>query len=354
MSSASAGERPIGVGVVGLGVMGAQHIESYRVAQLTGAANQLVAVCDADAQRRAGIRPVDGEHAVSGDATERFFDPGLVQAYESPTELFADDAVELVSVCTYTDSHVPLALEALAAGKHVLLEKPVALTPEEVQVLVDAAAAVPGQLCMPAMCMRFWPGWRWLAEVVQDGSLGAVRRASFRRLSAAPHWGQDFYEDPTRSGGALVDLHVHDADFVRWCFGVPSAVETTGSLAQIKTRYLFADGRADVMAEGFWDRDPSTAFFMGYRVEFEVATADFAFGREPALRVERRGEPVEPVALADGNGYDGEISHVLRAIHALKAGTTVPLDARLEEAIGLQAMLAAERLSLESGAVVAL
>ena len=112
----SAPQTPINVGVVGLGVMGAQHIESYRVASVTGAPNRLVAVCDADADRRAGVRNVAGALAVGEDATERLFDPGLVMAYETPAELFADGSVDLVSLCTYTDSHVALAIAALAAG----------------------------------------------------------------------------------------------------------------------------------------------------------------------------------------------------------------------------------------------
>jgi predicted dehydrogenase len=345
---------PVNVGIVGLGVMGAQHIESYRVADVTGATNRLVAVCDADAERRAGVRHVEGNLAVGEDASERLFDPDLVQGYETPEELFADGSIELVSLCTYTDSHVPLAKAALEAGKHVLVEKPVALTAGEVQTLVDVAAAHPDQVCMPGMCMRFWPGWRWLADMVRGGSMGAVRVASFRRTSAAPHWGQQFYEDATRSGGALVDLHVHDADFVRWCFGPPVAVETTGDLSQLRTAYIYEDGPSEVMAEGGWDKDPNSKFFMGYRVEFEAGTADYMLGRDPDLRLEHPGQSVEPVALVDGNGYDGEIAHLVRAIHALRAGEPHPLDAHVHEAVGLMAMLAAERRSLESGERVAL
>jgi predicted dehydrogenase len=345
---------PVGVGVVGLGVMGAQHIESYRVAAVNGAHNRLVAVCDADAQRRAGLRHVEGNLTVDEGAEGRLFDPAVVKGYADPAALFADPAVELVSLCTYTDSHVPLAKAALEAGKHVLVEKPVALTAAAVRVLGEVAAAHPRQLCMPAMCMRFWPGWRWLAAVVRDGSMGAVRRASFRRVSAVPHWGSRFYEDATRSGGALVDLHVHDADFVRWCFGPPIAVVTTGSLQNLRTQYIYEDERLEVVAEGGWDKDPRTRFFMGYRVEFDKGTADFMFGREPELRVEHPGRSVEPVALMDGNGYDAEVAHLVHAVLALRAGGEPSVLALVDEAVGLMAMLEAERRSLESGERVTL
>ena len=340
--------------MVGLGMMGAQHIESYRVAHVTGAPNQLVAVCDGDAQRRTGLRHVEGNLAVDEDATEQLFNPSLVQGYETPEQLFADGAVELVSLCTYTDSHVPLAIAALEAGKHVLVEKPVALTAKEVQRLVDVSAAHPRQLCMPAMCMRFWPGWQWLAGTVREGSLGAVIRAIFRRNSAVPRWGSAFYEDATRTGGALIDLHVHDADFVRWCFGPPAAVESSGSLQQVRTQYIYENGPAEIFAEGGWDKNPNMNFVMSFRVEFEAGTADFMFGREPELRLERKGQRVEPIALADGTGYDGEISHLVRAVHDLREGKSRTLVAHVHEAVDLMAMMAAERRSLETGERVAL
>jgi hypothetical protein len=131
-------------------------------------------------------------------------------------------------------------------------------------------------------------------------------------------------------------------------------VETVGTLQQLRTQYVYENGPAEVFAEGGWDKDPNVSFVMSYRVEFEAGTADFMFGREPELRLERPGQSVEPVALTDGTGYDAEISHLVRAVHDLRAGQSRPLIAHVHEAVDLMNMLAAERRSLESGERVAL
>jgi len=353
--------KPLGVGVVGLGVMGAQHVESYRVANAVGAHNRLVAVCDPSEERRSGQLDGGGNLETDGAEPRRLFEPDQLSAYAKPEELLADEAVDVVSICTYTDSHVPLAIAALEAGKHVLVEKPIALRSADVAELVTVAARHGEQFCMPAMCIRFWPGWRWVRERVVDGSLGAVQSARFRRFAAAPNWGREFYGDATRSGGALTDLHVHDADFVRWVFGPPHAVETTGNPTQFSTRYIYDGDGPEVHADGAWVPDPKTPFYMGFRVAFEQGVADYAFGREPLLRLEVPGQRVQPIALPEGNGYDAEVTHLLKAIEAQRvvaeggAPDANPfLDASLVEAVDLMAMIEAERESLESGARVGL
>ena len=111
----------IGVGVIGLGFMGRMHIGAYSAAPGCG----LVAVCDQDPARLGGEATEDGN--LAGGAS-RLFDPETVRGYTSAEEIFADDGVQLISICTHTTTHVDLAIAALEAGKHVLVEKPVALT----------------------------------------------------------------------------------------------------------------------------------------------------------------------------------------------------------------------------------
>jgi len=159
-------------------------------------------------------------------AADRLFDASEVHTYTNPAGLLADEAVDLVSICTHTDTHVDLAIAALRAGKHVLVEKPVALRAADARRLVDVAAGA-NTLCMPAMCVRFWPEWAWLKQRIDDQAYGPVRSAVFQRLGGTPPWAQEFYGDVARSGGALVDLHVHDADLS----GGASATRTPWSAA---------------------------------------------------------------------------------------------------------------------------
>ena len=336
---------PIGVGIVGLGYMGRTHMAAYRSAAGAGFANRIVALCDSELAR------VGGKAFQLGNMEKRGSNPfaglGSVAIHAEAAELFADESIQLVSLCTPTDTHVPLALAALAAGKHVLVEKPVALRAREVARLA-AAARRAKRLCMPAMCMRFWPGWSWLKDAIDARTFGRVRSAVFRRLGSPPAWSRGFYGNPAKSGGALFDLHVHDADFVRHCFGAPASVVSTGSLDHVTTLYRFASGPEHVAAEGGWDHAGGFPFFMGFTVVFERATAEFALGREPVLALAREGK-ASAIPLEEGTGYDGEIRHAL----AVVAGRARP-RATIDEAVGLVRMLEAERKSLASGRPVSL
>lgn len=329
--------RPPGVGIIGLGFMGRTHLKAYRRAAAAGFANRLVAVADADAERRQG-RSAGPGNLEREACDERLFAPEEVRGHADPAELLADPEVDVVSICTPTASHVPLAMAALAAGKHVLVEKPLALTAAAARPLL-AAVERADAVCMPAMCMRFWPAWAWLKERVDDGSFGAVRSAAFRRLGSRPTWA-GFYADPAQSGGALLDLHIHDADFVQHLFGAPQRVEAAGSLDHVTCLYRYQAGPAHVVAEGGWDHADGFPFRMRYTVVFDRATADFDLGRAPELLLFRggRGEQVQLPANHDGtplDGYDLEIRHFLAAV----SDRRTPLAATIPQAVELLEML---------------
>ncbi len=133
-----------------------------------------------------------------------------------------------MDICTPTPLHPTQAIAALKAGKHVLCEKPLARTSAEAREILQAAETAPGFL-MPAMCMRFWPGWSWLKQMVTQESYGKVLAARFRRESEMPAWSrQGTYSGGNDPGGALFDLHIHDTDFVNHLFGRPASVFSSG------------------------------------------------------------------------------------------------------------------------------
>ena len=341
--------RIVRVGVVGLGFMGATHIAAFLAAARDGFPCALAAVCDTKESRRRGIFSDVGGNIGDAAGQAPAFDPARVRAYADADELLADRDVDLVSICTHTDAHVDLAARALRAGKHVLVEKPVALKVDDVRRLRDVARATK-QLCMPAMCMRFWPAWAWLKERIGDGSLGRCTALTLTRLGATPAWSRTFYGDLARSGGALVDLHVHDADFVYFCFGRPASVYSVGDLTHVTTAYHFDDGPPHVVAEGAW-LAPGSPFRMRYVAAFEGATVDYDLGRAEPLLLCRDGR-AEPVEVSRLLGYDEEVRHLVGAI----AGGTDPseLRATLDDAVAVTEMLDAERASTERRATVQL
>lgn len=342
------GDKLVRVGVIGLGFMGATHVAAYQSAARDGFPCALVAVCDHKSWRREGWLGDVGGNIGDTSGAKQAFDPRRVTAYVHADELLAEPTVDLVSICTPTDTHADFAIRSLLAGKHVLVEKPVALRADDVR-RVEHAARESKSLCMPAMCMRFWPAWAWLKDRIDDRRYGACTGLTLTRIGSAPAWSSSFYSDARRSGGAIVDLHIHDADFVRYCFGDPVSVFSAGSVNHVTTIYQFTKtgtGPVLVVAEGGW-LAPGTGFRMRYVAEFEHASADFDFGRDPQLLLSHDGKcnPVEVSALS---GYDEEIRHLVQAVAEQKR----ELRATLADAIKVAELLDAERRSLEERDIV--
>lgn len=319
--------------------MGRTHIAAFNRA----AHCQVVAVADRNRVRLTGDG--EGEGNFDTGVGERLFDPGEISTCEDAMELIDHPDVELVSVTTPTPTHRELALAVVRSGRHLLVEKPVDLDPAVI-LEISEAARESGVLAMPAHCMRFWPAWAWMKNQIDLQTFGPVLRATFTRTGAAPGWNPSFYLDDQKSGGAIVDLHIHDADFVVHCFGTPTAVRSTGSRRLVKTKYEF-DGGPEVTAIGGWLEPPDAPFTMRAEIECEKGTIRFDLAKNPEVEVALPDGSVEyfPEASLEGTGYDGEIRVLLEAI---RRGDTSP-PVRLEDAALTASVLQAEIESVDRG-----
>ena len=308
--------------IVGLGFMAATHIRACR--QVPGA--RIAALCNPSG------RHLDGDFThVAGNvgATDPVkLDMNGVKATRHFEELLDDPGIHLIDICAPTKAHRDLAVAALRAGKHVLCEKPLARNVADAREIADAAAAAKG-FFMPAMCLRFWPEWAWLKAAIADGRYGKVLAARFRRVAEPPGWGQKNFFAGAESGGALFDLHVHDTDFVQFCFGRPAGVFSTGGVKfsgafdHVVTQYQVASG-AMVHAEGGWAMTPGFGFHMSYTVNFERATADYDLARgKEALRLCEEGRPARVIACEGADGYVGELRHLVECIQTGRAPSVV-------------------------------
>lgn len=302
------------IGIVGLGFMAAAHIRAYR--QVEGA--RIAALCNPSG------RHLDGDFSdVVGNvgATDPVkLDMDGVRATRVFDELLQDPAIAAIDICAPTKAHQELAVAALRAGKHVLCEKPLARTSAAARAIVDEARRARG-IFMPAMCLRFWPEWAWLKQAIADRRFGRVLSARFRRVAEPPGWGKNTFFNGAESGGALFDLHVHDTDFVQFCFGRPRAVFSTGyvkfsgAVDHVVTQYE-VEGDAIVHAEGGWAMSPGFGFNMSYTVNFEGATADYDSARgQENLRLAVDGSPATVVPCPGPDGYVGELRHFVECIH---------------------------------------
>jgi predicted dehydrogenase len=333
---------PVNVAVVGLGFMGVTHLRAYK----QHSAARIAAVCDA-------VRlPVNGVlQGVVGNITKSDdIDLGRdVKVYTKLDQVLADPEVDLVDLCTPTPLHPEQAIAALKAGKHVFCEKPIARTSAAAREIVRVASASKGFL-MPAMCMRFWPGWSFLKQVVDQQTYGRVLAARFRRVSEMPAWSrQGTYT--TDLGGALFDLHIHDTDFVHFLFGQPQTVFASGVIApggsinHVVTQYNYANGPA-IYAEGSWLL--TKGFNMAYTVHCERATIDFDLSRgADALLLNEQGKEAQTIKC-DGDGYNEEIRYVVDCAQSGRKPSIVTAQD------GFTALLTceAEETSVRSGQVV--
>jgi predicted dehydrogenase len=222
------------------------------------------------------------------------------------------------------------------------VEKPVALEEKSIAALGDLAARA-GRWVVPAFCMRHWPGWAWLHQRIRAGTFGPALGGSFLRTGARPDW-SEVYADDRRSGGALFDIHIHDVDFIRWCWGTPRTVSSTGSIRHLATHYRMTGGPGVLVAEGGWLSQPGTPFRMRYTVEFADAVVDFDLGRDPTVLL-TRGTITEPVRFPPGSAYDLQARHFLDLI---LDRTDQPV-ATLDDALLVTAILRAERASIDQG-----
>ncbi|MFD0589850.1 Gfo/Idh/MocA family protein [Paenibacillus sp. GCM10027627] len=200
----------LSIGIIGAGGIGNVHIETF--AKVEGV--EVRAVADAYlplAQQRAE------EHSIA-------------TVYADPQKLLEDDSIDAVSICVPNQYHAPLAIEALKRGKHVLLEKPMAIDSESARAIV-AQAEQSGKVVMLAHQMR----WRGLSRAVlqriQNGDVGRIYNAKtgWMRKKGIPGWGSWFTQKDQSGGGPLIDIGVHMLDLSLYLMGNPKPVSVYGS-----------------------------------------------------------------------------------------------------------------------------
>jgi predicted dehydrogenase len=331
------------IGIIGLGMMGRTHYEAY---QEIGAS--VVAVADQDPKRASGDLTGTAGNVLEGGLSHLPMD--RIRGTTDPNELIAMKEVDIVDVCVPTTQHVDVVVAALRSGKHVLCEKPLARTSADAEKIAAAAAEAKG-FFMPAMCMRFWPQWAWLKKAVDEKRYGKVLSATFRRAASMP---AGWYKNGAMSGGAALDQHIHDTDFVQHHFGMPKAVssrgytKTSGEIDHLATHYIYDDIPL-VAAEGTWSLADGYGFTMQYTVNFENATADYDLAREQPLRVSQGGQ-TESIDAGPGFGYAAELRYFIDCATKGQKPTVVTGD----DAVRSIRLVEAEVKSVRSGEVVRL
>jgi predicted dehydrogenase len=175
---------------------------------------------------------------------------------------------------------------------------------------------------MPAMCIRFWPQYHLLYQAVHDQRFGPLLDASFHRLGSAP---PGWFRDGSQSGGAILDLHLHDTDFVHYLLGPPQAVFSqgytgpSGLIDAISSSFIYQPSASAVPApphfihlQATWTQHPAAPFTMSYRANFQHATLIFDSTRQPSLTIASAAGLESPDFSSDG--YEQELAYFIDCI----------------------------------------
>ena len=297
----------IKIAVAGLGFMGSTHLKALR--NVPDA--ELVAVVSSDDNKLSGdLSAIQGNLGGPGEK----FDFSNIRKYHSVNEAIADPDIDAIDLCLPSDQHAPVTIDALRSGKHVFVEKPMALDVTQCEAMI-ALAKQQKLVLMVAQVLRFFPAYTVLRE--QLATLGQVRSAIFRRRCAAPAWGKWSF-DAAKSGGGVFDLLIHDVDMCLHLFGPPQAVAANGYVdlkhgMDTLTASLTYQGINDVVITGGWYHRKAYPFSMEYTVSADGGTVDYSsLGRTPTL-YKNDGEQV---VLDDSgmDGYEAEIGYFIDCV----------------------------------------
>lgn len=314
----------IKIGIAGIGFMGVTHYKA--MSKIKG--GKVVAVFTRDQKKLKGDwRGVKGNFGEDGGV----HDLGRIACYSAFEDLISDAGIDLVDICLPTSMHTEFSIRALEAGKHVLVEKPIAISLKDADRMIAAAKKNRRHL-MVAHVLRYFPEFRIIKDIMDSGKHGKVIAAHFKRIIARPAWWSS--KDLSRTGGPAIDLHIHDADFIQFLFGMPIRVASQGYIGKQKiieylnTHYYFKNSPMAVSAEGGWISKQGCPFEHGYDVYFEKATLKFnsSMGSPPLLLTDDGKVRKQKVSTRDG--FTGEIQEAVDTIRNKKKSSLCAESAR--------------------------
>ncbi len=330
----------IKIGILGAGFMGSTHARGY--AKLPDV--KIGAIFSRSAEKAAVL----AEEVGASPTTDM-------------ESLVKDPQIDVIDVSIPTPWHKEYTLKAFAAGKHVLCEKPMALTVEDAETMAEAAERA-GVILMIGHVLRFWPEYVALHDFVQSGKLGKALAATASRLSTRPTWAE-WFTHPEQTGGAVLDLMVHDADMLNWLFGQPKAVYARGQRGQpggwdhvlMLADYDFGKG----FVESSVLMPAEYPFTMTLAVLCEKGSVEFNFraagtGVETGvpegtkLTVYEAGKASYPIPAEEGDAYEREVAYFIECVRAGKKPEVVTP----EDGVWAVRVCLAARESMETGKVV--
>lgn len=292
---------PLRVAILGAGFMGKMHANVYKT--IPGA--ELVAIFDKSDSR-----------------AQEFGSQHGLKPYTDFDEMLQTEELDVIDICLPTHLHKEFGVKAALAGKHLMCEKPMAMSLQEADEMI-AAVDKTGVHFMIGHCIRFWPEYALLKEIVVDKRLGKLISLNLTRLGQFPSWSADnWLADESLSGGGVLDMHIHDTDYALYLLGWPKSMVSYGNIDATGPAYAFTTlsyGDTIVHLEGGWNLPKGTPFRMTFRAVFENGAVFWENG--PLTIYENGKEPVSPTFekmegegggnISDLGGYYHELAYFI-------------------------------------------
>lgn len=254
--------------IIGMGGLGKVHYQNVKeVAEKVKDVN-LVALCDGN------DTAFCTQTATNLNDAHADLDFSAYHLYNNVEILLEKEKPDFVISALPTDIHEEVAVKVMNKGIHVFSEKPMALNLAQAEHMLRVAKENNVKL-MIGQCLRYSRPYVMLKDIIDSGKYGKVISADFFRISPTPAWSwKNWMHDDTKSGGAILDMHVHDVDVINWVFGMPSGVTSFATNYKTKhdsvtTVYHYDDKR--VTATGEWGMPGCFKFQSGFTVRFEKA-----------------------------------------------------------------------------------
>ncbi len=269
------------VGLVGLGFMGSSHLSVYQRMVEDKMDVEVVAICDVCESKLKGSGTKGNLDTISNDLNLEKYN-----LYTSFEKMLEEEELDFVDLAVPTFIHDDLAIIAMKKGVHVFCEKPMAISYENCMNMIEVSKET-GKKLMIGQTLRYWNTYEYLKKVIDEKTYGNIISGYFFRGGSTPIWSwENWLLTKERSGGALLDQHIHDVDAINWLFGVPKAVSTIGKVVYegsgydaLSTNYIF-DNNIVINAQDDWTINGNGfGFKMSYRVNFENGAVIFENGK---------------------------------------------------------------------------
>jgi predicted dehydrogenase len=326
----------IKAGLIGNGNIAGSHRKGYRRIASENGPVVIEACCDIRAERLENL---------GGERVYRDID----------TMLAAEKGkLDYVDICLPTFLHADVAIRAMKAGFNVLCEKPMALNETLAAQMLETAAQT-GKTLMIAHCNRFMDLMKVIRDICRSGELGAVRSAEFQREGGhrQPMGWNNWFRDGRLSGGAMLDLHVHDVDIINWLFGMPESVSAVAANVipgsgydSMSVNYHYSNG-VFVHASCDWTIVNDQFNTRVTRVNFEkgYVYCDRTAGRQAFIKMSEDGTATDLSAALKSDFFYNEIMYY---VDCLQNGRRVE-HCPPEESIKAIRLVMAEMASADRG-----